>query len=47
LFEIRESKVEEVVPKIKAIMENVIDPAKTKGVKCVVEYAVGKNWSEI
>jgi DNA polymerase-1 len=47
LFEIRGSNVEMVAPKIKAIMENVIDPAKIKGVKCVVEYAVGKNWSEI
>jgi len=47
LFEIRESKVETVAPKIKAIMENVIDPEKTQGVRCVVEYAVGNNWSEI
>jgi DNA polymerase-1 len=47
LFEICEGKVEAVAPKIKAIMENVIDPAKTKGVKCVAEYAVGNNWSEI
>jgi DNA polymerase-1 len=47
LFEIHKDKVETVAPKIKEIMENVIDPAKIKGVKCVAEYAVGKNWSEI
>jgi DNA polymerase-1 len=47
LFEIRESKIETVTPKIKAIMENVIDPAKIKGVRCLVECVSGKNWSEI
>lgn len=47
LFEIREDKVEKVAPKIKEIMESVIDPAKTKGVKCVADYSIGNNWSEI
>jgi len=47
LFEIREGKAEKIAPKIKAIMEEVLDPAKTSGVKCVAEFAVGKNWGEI
>jgi DNA polymerase-1 len=47
LFEIREGQASKIAPKIKAIMESVVDPAKTSGVKCVAEYATGKNWGDI
>ncbi len=47
LFEIKNSVVEEVAPKIKEIMESVIDPKLTHGVRAVVEYATGVNWSDL
>jgi DNA polymerase-1 len=48
LFEIREkADVDGIAAKIKEIMESVIDPSKTSGVKCVADYSVGKNWGEI
>jgi DNA polymerase-1 len=52
LFEIRKNSVgekntERIAEKIKSIMEGVIDPTKTSGVKCVAEYAMGSNWGEL
>ena len=47
LFEIKNSVVEEVAPKIKEIMESVIDPKLTHGVRAMVEYATGSNWSDL
>ncbi len=47
LFEIREGQASKIAPKIKALMEAVLDPEKTSGVKCVAEYAAGKNWGDI
>ncbi len=47
LFEIRKEKVDEVAEEIKKIMENVVKPADIAGVKCVAEYGVGDNWSEL
>ncbi len=47
VFEIKESVVEKVAPEIKKIMENVVKPADISGVKCVAEYEVGDNWSEL
>jgi DNA polymerase-1 len=47
LFEIREGVEEKVAPKIKSLMESVLDPSKTSGVKCVAEFSSGKNWGDI
>jgi DNA polymerase-1 len=47
VFEMPESLVEKISPKIKEIMENVVDLEKTKSVVCKVEYKVGDNWGEM
>ncbi len=47
LFEIKKEVVEKVAPHIKMIMESVVDPSKTSGVRCLAEYATGQNWSEL
>ena len=47
VFEIKNEKVDKVAPEIKKIMENVVKPADIAGVKCVAEYGVGDNWSEL
>ena len=47
VYEIKEDKVKELAPKIKKIMESVIDPKETKGVICQAEIAVGENWGEM
>lgn len=45
--EIRESLVDTIVPAIKKIMETVIDPKETKGIVCMANAAIGKNWGEL
>jgi len=47
VFEMGEGLIKKVAPKIKEIMENVVDLEKTKGVVCKVEYKVGDNWGEM
>jgi len=47
VYEIKEDQVKDLAPKIKKIMESVIDPKETKGVVCVAEIAVGDNWGEM
>lgn len=47
VYEIKEDLVKEILPKIKKIMESVIDPKETKGVVCLAEAAVGDNWGEM
>lgn len=47
VYEIKEGMEDRVVPEIKRIMESVIDPKDVKGVKCVANYAIGKNWGEL
>ena len=47
VFEIENSLVEEISPKIKEIMENVVSLEKTKNVVCKVEYKIGDNWGEM
>jgi DNA polymerase-1 len=47
VYEIKNELVTEVVPKIKKIMEGVIDPRDTHGIKCLAEVAVGDNWGEM
>jgi DNA polymerase-1 len=47
VFEIEENLINKIAPKIKEIMENVVDLEKTKGVVCKVEYKAGDNWGEM
>ncbi|MEO8638258.1 MAG: DNA polymerase [Candidatus Taylorbacteria bacterium] len=47
VFEVKENLVEKVAPKLKKIMELVLDPKKTKGVVCVAEASAGRSWGEL
>ena len=47
VYEVKENIVDSVAPEIQNIMENVIDPKKTKGVVCVAEASSGDNWGEL
>lgn len=46
VYEIKENIVESVAPEIKKIMQNVIDPKKTKGVTLSANASFGDNWTE-
>ncbi|MDE2218422.1 MAG: hypothetical protein KGJ58_03150 [Patescibacteria group bacterium] len=47
LFEIKDSLVKKVPPKIKKIMESVISLEETRGVVCAVDVSLGDNWGEL
>ena len=47
LFEIKEGKEKEILPKIKTIMENVLTPQESKGVRLSVSVSLGKNWGSL
>ncbi len=47
VYEIKIDKAEKLSEQIKEIMEKVIDPKDTQGVKCVAEYAIGRSWGEL
>ncbi len=47
MFEVREDLVDDVVPKIKAVMEGVVPKEKCDGVPITVDASVGKRWSEM
>ena len=47
VFEIQESKIKTIVPKLKEIMESVVPKEKSHGVPIVAEVSVGKNWGEL
>lgn len=47
VYEIKEGEMKKLIPEIKQIMENIIDPKETSGIKCLVEVAVGDNWGEM
>jgi len=47
VYEVKENIVDSVVPEIKKIMENVIDPKKIHGIVCVANASVGNNWVEM
>ncbi|MEN9647468.1 MAG: hypothetical protein RLY57_272, partial [Candidatus Parcubacteria bacterium] len=47
LFEIKEGKADEYIPKIREIMENIIDPKEVYGVKMTTEASVGKHWGNL
>lgn len=47
VFEIRTTKVKELVPTLKKFMEDVLTPKETSGVPLVVDVKAGPNWKEI
>lgn len=47
VYEIKEDKTKEIVPKIEKIMESVMDPKDTKGVILTASASVGNNWGEL
>lgn len=47
LFEIKKGKAKEYTPKLKAVMEGVIDEEKSRGVPCTAEAKVGSSWGEM
>ncbi len=47
VFEIREPKLEEVVPELSRIMEGVLSLEETQGVPILVDAKVGDNWEEM
>ena len=47
VYEIKEEKAKKIADNIKEIMESVIDPKDIKGITCVANYAIGKNWGEL
>jgi DNA polymerase-1 len=47
VFEIKDSRVKECLPKIRRIMEEVIPPDKTRGVPIAVEGKIGADWGDM
>jgi len=47
IYEVADSLVKEIVPKIKNIIQDVIPPEKISGVPIVTNCAVGQNWGEM
>lgn len=47
IYEIKENRVNEVVPKIKKIMENVAEGKETKGVPIVAGASTGPDWGHL
>lgn len=47
VYEIKEEKAKGITEKIKDIMENIIDPKDIKGIRCIANAAIGKNWGEL
>ncbi|MEI6396571.1 MAG: DNA polymerase [Candidatus Taylorbacteria bacterium] len=47
IYEIREDKIDQVVPEIKKIMENVMSLVETKGIPLTANAIVGNNWGEL
>jgi len=47
VYEVEEGILEEVIPKIKEIMQNVVPIKESRGVPIVVEASVGESWGEM
>lgn len=47
VFEIKESKIKDYAPKIKAIMESAMPEEKTQGVPIIADGKIGPNWGEM
>jgi DNA polymerase-1 len=47
VYEIVEDKAKEIAPQIEKIMESVMDPKDTKGIKLTASANIGDNWGEL
>ena len=47
VYEIAENLIQELTPKIKKIMQDIIPPGKISNVPIIVDSAVGYNWGEM
>jgi len=47
IFEIKEEKLDAVVPTLLEIMISVLDEEKRRGVPILAEVKVGKNWEDL
>lgn len=47
VFEVKNDVVEDIMPKIKKVMERIMSLEETKGVPIIAEGHVGKNWGEM
>lgn len=47
VYEVKNDRVEELVPRIKTLMESVLKAEEANGVPIIVEVKVGKNWGEM
>lgn len=47
VYEVRTGKLDEIVPKLKELMENIIPKEETGGIVFVVDMATGKNWGNM
>lgn len=47
VYEMKKEKVEELVPKIRTIMESMLTLEQTQGVPIIAEAKVGDNWGEM
>lgn len=47
VYEIRDSKMDELVPRIKELMESVLPEKNARGVPVIVEVKAGPNWGEM
>jgi DNA polymerase-1 len=47
VYEVRDTKVEELAPRIKELMEGVLSTEETNEVPIIAEGKRGKNWGEM
>lgn len=47
IYEIKTDIIEDIAPKIREIMENVLTPEQTKGVPIIANASAGKSWGEM
>lgn len=47
VFEIKEARIDEAVPKLRAIMEEVLPEERSQGVPILVDVETGDNWTEL
>ncbi len=47
VFEIAESAIETIAPKIRNIMETIVEPIETKGIVMKADVSIGENWKEM
>jgi len=47
VYEVKDSLIKSVVPEIKKIMENIVDPKKVYGIVCSTNISAGNNWGDM